>query len=117
MYADFPDPADVGKGMAQCVDGDVTLIERAVSGIDAKGDRVWVGEREGTLRPAGAHEGDACPQGLAPKQHLTPSMADMANGNPMWGANCAFPGESSGRVKVAVEGTNGTNGRRVVAIK
>lgn len=41
-------------------------------------------------------------------------MADMTNRDPMWGANGAIPGESSGRVKVAVEGTNGW---RIVTIK
>jgi hypothetical protein len=42
----LPEPANVCKGMEQCVDGHVAPVERNVSGIDAKGDRVWVGERE-----------------------------------------------------------------------
>jgi hypothetical protein len=41
-------------------------------------------------------------------------MADMTDRDPMWGANGAIPGESSGRVKAAVEGTNGWS---IVVIK
>jgi hypothetical protein len=41
-------------------------------------------------------------------------MADMTDRDPMWGANGTILGESSGRVKVAVEGTNG---RSIMAIK
>jgi len=41
-------------------------------------------------------------------------MADMTDHDPMWDANGTIPGESSGRVKVAVEGTNG---KSIVAIK
>jgi hypothetical protein len=73
-----------------------------------------VGEREGTLGPTHAYERDARPQSLAPQRDLAPVMADMTDRDPMWGANGDTPGESSGRVKVAVEGANGWS---IVAIK
>src|SRR6266576_2285236 len=114
MYADFPDTADVRKCVAQCVDGHVAPIERVVSGVYTKGNRVGVGEREGTLRPTDANERDARPQSLTPQRYLAPVMADMTDRDPMWGANGTIPGESSGRVKVAVEGTNGWS---ILAIK
>lgn len=103
---DFPDTADMHKCVAQRIDGHIAPIERVVSGVYTKGNRMGVGEREGTLHPTDAHKRDARPQSLAPQGYLAPVMADMTDRNPMWGANGAIPSESSGRVKVAVEGTN-----------
>jgi hypothetical protein len=100
MHVDFPDTANVRECVAQRVDGHVAPIERVVSGVYTKGNRMGEGEREGTLRPTDAHERDARPQILAPQRHLAPVMADMTDRDPMWGANGTISGESSGRVKV-----------------
>jgi len=65
-----------------------------------------VGEREGMLRPSRAHERDACPQRFALEGYFAPEMAHMTDCDPMWGADGTVLRESSGRVKVAVEGSN-----------
>ena len=70
MYADFPDTADVRECVAQCVDGYVAPIERVVSRVYTDGNRMGVGEREGTLRPTDALTSKGCTSTTGARLHL-----------------------------------------------
>lgn len=107
MYTYLVDPADVREREIQRVDGHVALIERRVFGVDVKGDGVWVGEREGPLRPADAHERNGRPEGLAPECYFPPPTTDVADSDPMRRTDGAVLGEASGGVKVVVKRMNG----------
>jgi len=91
----------------QRVDRHVAPIERRVFGVDVKGDVVWIGEREGPLRPADAHERDRRPEGLALERYFPPPTADVADSDPMRRTDGTVPGEASRGVKVAAKRMNG----------
>lgn len=58
VHVDFPDPADVGGYVVQCVDGQVAPIKRAAPRVDVRGDRVWGGRAWGHVAPYGRSRGE-----------------------------------------------------------